>query len=83
MPGRFGEPDCPNSHVYSRMPDQEPCPRSDVYRMFENGTAQSIFGWTFRCRTCGTIFFRASRAAGMEGIKAGRNEQLRKQANGR
>ena len=80
MPSEYGVPDCPNSHAYSRTPGDEPCPRSDTYRAFENGTVHNIFGWTFRCRTCGTIFFRASREAGMEGIKAGRTEKLRSQA---
>lgn len=82
MPNAHGVPDCPNSHVWSREPGDEPCPRSDTYRMMEYGTPQTIFGWSFRCRTCGTIFFRASRAAGMEGIKAGRSEKLRSQVDG-
>ena len=62
------------------MPGAAACPRSDTYRMFENGTVHAIFGWTFRCRTCNQIFFRISREAGMEGLKAGRMEQLAKEA---
>jgi len=48
--------------------------------MFENGTVNVIFGWTFRCRTCSTIFFRASKEAGQEGLRAGELERLAKQA---
>lgn len=79
-PLNYGTPPCPNTLPSSRMPGQEACPRSDTYRAIESGTAQVVFGWLFRCRTCGTMFFRASRAAGNEGLRAGQMERLAKQA---
>lgn len=66
----FGCPPCPNSMRHTRMPDEEGCPRSDTYRAIESGTAHGIFGWLFRCRTCGTMFFRASREASVDGFRA-------------
>lgn len=76
----YGAPACPNS-LPTRVPylkPEERCPRSDTYRAIESGDNHNIFGWMFRCRTCGSMFFRASRAAGMEGIKAGQIEKLKK-----
>lgn len=83
MPLNYGTPECPNTRPHSRMPGEEVCPRSDTYRMFENGTVNVVFGWTFRCRTCSTIFFRASREAGNEGLKAGRLDKLAREAQQR
>ena len=72
----YGTPDCPNTQPWNRQPGEEPCPRSDTYRAIESGDNNNIFGWLFRCRTCGTMFFRASKAAGEEGLRAGRRERL-------
>lgn len=83
MPLNYGTPECPNVRPHSRMPGEEPCPRSDTYRAIESGTAQNVFGWMFRCRTCGTVFFRASREAGKIGLEAGRLDRLRQQEENR
>lgn len=83
MSSNFGVPPCPNSAEspkYARMPGMATCPRSDTYRAIESGTAQVVFGWLFRCRTCQGMFFRASREAGNEGLKAGRLDKLAKEA---
>ena len=73
MPVDYHCPECP---AYLGRIQGQKCPRSDTYRAFENGTVHNVFGWTFRCRTCGVIFFRASREAGNEGLKAGRQKRL-------
>ncbi len=76
----YGCPPCPNSNRYSRNPGDEPCPRSDTYRAIESGNVHSVFGWLFRCRTCGTMFFRASREASREGFQAAMVERAAKAA---
>ena len=76
----YGAPQCPNSRPYSRMPEAEACPRSDTYRAIESGTAQSVFGWLFRCRTCGCMFFRTSREAAKEGFRASQMDRAVKAA---
>lgn len=53
-------PDSPQSPRYARMPGKATCPRSDTYRAIESGDNHNRFGWLFRCRTCGTGFFRES-----------------------
>ena len=73
-------PPCPNSRRYSRMPDEQSCPRSDTYRAIESGTVHSVFGWLFRCRTCGTMFFRASPEASREGFRASQMDRAIKAA---
>ena len=80
MPVDYGAPQCPNSLRSSRLPGQEPCPRSDTYRAIESGNNNAIWGWLFRCRTCGTMFFRASREMGQEGLRLGRLDKLAQQA---
>lgn len=75
-PLNYGTPVCPQSQQWTRDPEMRPCPRSDTYRAIENGDAHNVWGWLFRCRTCGNMFFRASREAGEEGLRAGRLEQL-------
>lgn len=79
----YGTPECPNSLRRTRMPGDEGCPRSDTYRAIESGTAQGIFGWLFRCRTCGTMFFRASREASREGMRQAQINQAIKDAEER
>lgn len=76
----YGAPPCPNSNPRTLAQGQEPCPRSDTYRAIESGNAQTVFGWLFRCRTCGTMFFRASREMGMAGMEAGRMDRLAREA---
>lgn len=76
MPLNYQTPNCPNTQPWNRQPGEPPCPRSDTYRAIESGNNHTIFGWLFRCRTCGTMFFRTSREAGNEGLRAGRMEQL-------
>jgi hypothetical protein len=65
------------------MPNENVCPRSDTYRAMESGTPQGIFGWLFRCRTCGTMFFRASREASKEGFRASQMDRAVKAAQER
>ena len=67
----YKTPDCPQTQPWNRKPGEEPCPRSDTYRAIESGDAHNVFGWLFRCRTCKTMFFRTSREAGNEGLRAG------------
>lgn len=73
-------PDSPQSPKHARMPGSASCPRSDTYRMTENGTAHVIFGWGFRCRTCGMIFFRDSPDARRHAFRQAQTERLMKQA---
>lgn len=73
-------PDSPESPKYARMPGRATCPRSDTYRAIESGNPQAIFGWLFRCRTCGSAFFRATREMGEAGMRQGRLDQLARQA---
>ena len=79
-------PPCPNSAEspqYARMPGKATCPRSDTYRAIESGDNYNVFGWLFRCRTCKGMFFRASREAAREGLRAGELERLAKEAQQR
>ncbi len=79
----FGCPPCPDSPQapqHARMPGSATCPRSDVYRMTENGTAQNIFGWGFRCRTCKMIFFRDSPDARRHALREANLNRLAQQA---
>lgn len=62
------------------MPDEEACPRSDTYRAIESGTVNHIFGYVFRCRTCQTVFFRASREASKEGLMSAMVDRAAKAA---
>ncbi len=83
MSNNYGVPPCPDSAEsprHARMPGAATCPRSDTYRMIENGTIHNIFGWAFRCRTCKLIFFRASREASREGFQAAMVERAAKAA---
>ena len=47
---------CPTHRKYPKE-----CPRSDVYRAMEYGNVQSIWAWSFRCRTCSTVFLMSER----------------------
>ena len=76
MPINYQTPDCPNTQPYNRSPNDPSCPRSDTYRAIESGDAHNVFGWLFRCRTCGTMFFRTAREAGMHGVNAGAMQKM-------
>ena len=76
MPIDYGAPTCPQTQPRNRQPGEAPCPRSDTYRAIESGDAHSVFGWMFRCRTCGTMFFRTARGAGEEGKRLGVMEKM-------
>lgn len=83
MPINYGTPPCPASQRHTRRPGQEPCPRSDTYRAIENGNNNAVWGWLFRCRTCGTMFFRANPEMARAGIRQGQIDKLAKEAEAR
>jgi len=65
MPINYGTPPCP--HLWAPR-EEDRCPRSDTYRAIEQGDAFGVWGFLFRCRTCGNMFFRATREAAVAGM---------------